>query len=274
MVSSLLSLLYLVGITQSQSLCANEQSYCITGLNINDNADIICAQYIYEGITNDCAYFKTINDIYLFHNSDRDTWDISINTEGTAGYYAYCEEDLLDDCIKGTWYYYDRVSLSIHPYLEITPCTYDNIECLNTYTINDAYCISNTDHREISENRAIRGKYTFQGCYMNQPYFVHDVVTNATLQWDDLLSVWHIWFGLSSAGGVTAAYCTKSNITECNRNWYIYDGNSRPLDPLVLSGFCNYNISTSAEPSLPPTMIPSYVKCSYLVPRVTSQRHI
>ena len=91
----------------------------------------------------------------------------------------------------------------------------------------------------------------FKGCHMNQPYYVQseiyidtettfDLLTrNYTLHWNDLLSIW----GIGNYIGANSyyAYCTQSNLANCNKRWIIYDDyvGESVLDSVVQSGYCD-----------------------------------
>eukprot|EP01084_Bolivina_argentea_P252643 424098_1 len=237
----LLLLLMLLCRDSNSQACTEQQSYCLKGLDIRDYGSLICNQYEYEGILNNCSYFKSIDSLYLYWNNDNSAWYIHNNMQD-GQYVAYCNKTLLDDCIRSTWYYFNGTETKLYNDLYIQSCTYNNDECLAAYTSNDSYCVTNTRH--FIMNSAISGSYTFAGCHMNQPYFVQpkiifNIPYNFTLQYDDMLSVWHITNSLRSAGAGIYSYCTRDDISRCNSYWYIWDGTNFTLDINVYSDYCD-----------------------------------
>jgi len=225
-------------------LCAKSQSYCLIGLNYGDHSDGICNQYIHAGTLNSCSYFATADGLYLYWYPLTSKWMIS-GVPGDSASAAYCKASQLDDCIKYQWYYSEGYGWFINPNLQIQECYYSNFDCSASFNSTDTYCIANTEHREWNVN--LRGKYFFEGCFMNQPYFVHtvhytdDTHINFTLQWDDILSVWHISGTVQSGAYAVYAYCKEMELKDCDKNWYIYDGSKSDtfLDKKVNSGFCD-----------------------------------
>ena len=230
--------------TQSQQ-CAYGYSYCLSGLKIDDFNSFICTQYLSETplTFNNCSYFKSLDGIFIYKDTTTRYWLVHTNISNSIA-YAYCKEDILDNCGKSKWYYFDGKSTNINHNMEVKQCSYNNTLCEASHSENDTYCIANTTHRSI--NAVISGQYAFKGCHMEQPYFVQpinfttDGIVNFTISWDDILTSWCIDNALGSAY-IHYAYCTKSEITECDGNWYVYDGSGQGsnLDKNVKSGYCN-----------------------------------
>ena len=72
--------------TKSQFACANEESYCLSGLQLNDFNDLICTQYLYQGTINDCSYYKSIDVIYLYWNLNSQSWLTANNVSNNTAY--------------------------------------------------------------------------------------------------------------------------------------------------------------------------------------------
>eukprot|EP01084_Bolivina_argentea_P064708 117973_1 len=246
---TMFSLLYIVILVviilcpaKSQLQCANNISYCLTGLKVSDSNSAMCSQYIRQGIHNDCSYFKAIHGgTYLLWDLQQFRWEISPNDLSGSIAAAYCTESILDDCSRDKWWYYNANigSWYLNNNLEIKSCIYDNTDCLASYTENDTYCVG---HTVVESNSGIEGRKWFKGCMMNQPYYVEPNSEGVTIAWDDILSAWYIVpnSGTKSAA-LYAAYCTETNITKCNRNWYVWDASvdQAVLDDTMFSGYCD-----------------------------------
>eukprot|EP01084_Bolivina_argentea_P007524 14107_1 len=160
------------------------QSYCLSGLNIYEDTNLfLAAQYIYQGIFNSCSYFKSVDELYLFWSITYSNWAIYEELDDNFA-RAICSQPNLDDCVQDEWYFTDGMQWYIHSNAQINSCDYDNIQCLASYNIYDSYCIQDTQYD-------ITFTYLFEGCYMNEPYFVLNHSSgNQTLLWDDMLSIW------------------------------------------------------------------------------------
>ena len=208
-------------------LCANEESYCLSDLNIDDDNSFITRQYSLSGINNSCSYFKS-NGIYIYSNAFNDRY---IFTDKSDDIYAQ------------------------NPNLEIKPCIYNNTVCKASYLTNNdpelTYCIWNTNHLNIDQD--IQVQYQMKGCYMNQPYFV-DQVTNYTIFWHDIFSIWCIGNELNAISYY--AYCDEPDIINCDQNWFFNaTGSGFILDNITISGYCTSN--PTLEPTLEPTTSPT-----------------
>ena len=242
--------IYASPIFVSELLCANETSYCLSGLDIKQINNMICTQYTYVGIVNNCSYFQSIHGLYLFWNREYESWNIYVNLEDNKR-AAYCKKPLLDDCVSNaTWMYFNGTIFYPHPTLGIEPCNDNNEQCHDSYNNDISYCIHNTEHRET--NVGLRGKYWFEGCHMDEPYFVysytdnitfsdytsglHHSVINYTLHWNGIFLAWMISNKLTSC---RFAFCEKVDIDRCKGNWEIYDGENYFKDKNVYSGKCD-----------------------------------
>ena len=244
--STLIVALILHSLSVRSQQCAHGNSYCISGLKLLEVNSHICNQYLSQNplTLNNCSYFKSVDHMFIYKETITGWWVVDTNISNSRA-YAWCKEGILDDCGKGKWYYSDGGSPYINYELEIKECSYDNTLCEASYSENDTYCIANTTHRLL--NAIIARQYVFKGCHMEQPYFVGianftslGVVINVTLLWDDILTSWHVASTLGSAAS-HYAYCTKSEITECDQNWYVYDGPEQGtnLDKHIRSAYCD-----------------------------------
>ena len=208
---------------------ANNASYCLSGLTIDQINSTICTQYTCVGNVNNCSYFQSINGLYLFWNHQYQSWIINSNLEDN-GYVVHCNKTLLDDCISNaTWMYYDGTSEYLHPKLGIEACDYSVKQCKHHHS----YCIYNTDLDDLEINTELGGQYLFEGCHMGEPYFVYSSLdfraniapttytNNFILHWNAIFEVWMINNNMTAA---RFAFCDRKKISKCNRKWEIYNG--------------------------------------------------
>eukprot|EP01084_Bolivina_argentea_P301831 520837_1 len=210
-------------------------SYCFSGINIDyDWAPFIASRYIYSGTYNSRPYFTNIQShiytAYLRYKSPY--WYI----EGSSGYWAYCTQQNLDDCVYGTWYRYNGESTPLDNRVTLYQCNYDNTNCLT----NNQHIINNKKHNESriciettnsNVDVIFSGKYVMTGCQEERPYYIHDGYditgyygTFTTLSWDNEINIWYIGKNYSIApGGGNILYCQRDNLQDCSNNWNIFN---------------------------------------------------
>ena len=254
--------------TSSQNcITPQSQSYCLSGLVWPESYYVYETEYKLEGIKDNCPYFKSNSNLYLYYDVNFDEWNIGPNL---ALYSMFCDKANLDQCTRDSWYEIVGRSFALRPKATIQSCTYNNTQCEHQYEHIDSFCIYSS---------IVEGTYSFDGCSKSKPYFVNG---NYTLEWNDVFPSWII-ISTENSDIQTLAYCQQTDLEDCDTNWYISvaRGDLR-IDYTVLSSFCASNtdstiitptttLPTTASPTaaLPTTAFPT--TASPTTPLPTSQ---
>ena len=146
---------------------------------------------------------------YLYWDIDHSSWRIGSST--SIAYYS-CTQQLLADCIAGSWVYSsgvdDNATLNIEgdchtPTPTLNDCT-PYIKTLNFYDVEmDGIWLWNDANEEYRHN--ISGSAGYYKMY--QPYtywYIHEVYSNGEMS--DYLT-----------------FCMMEDLTECAGNWLVWD---------------------------------------------------
>ena len=241
----------------------SHDSYCVTGVDIGENAFSICSDYVYAGYHNGCKYFVNVEyshstsgeNIYIYWNDYNDYWNIGPDIDDTL-FYAYCDETSLDNCDKGEWRYYNGEDTIYRYALTIYQCSYNNTQCeqdISDYYSSSSsstsissdkimeFCMRKTNQRSVND---IGGKFSTNGsCIEEEPVYIHESSkiwdrefrdlygynASTALARDEELNSWvivkHHNGALSGAKLGVVGWCEEDDLKDCNHRWNIYDGN-------------------------------------------------
>eukprot|EP01083_Nonionella_stella_P014416 40509_1 len=227
----------------AQSQCASNTSYCLSGLNPHDPVAFLCSRYDYISINEGCEYFEhTYFGIYIHWNAIDDTWLVGSNISNTLR-WAYCSQQTLDECTRGNWnVYYSHLNQTVTHYdLTIEPCDYDDTSCRIQYlNSTDAhaydFCVTHSYHREW--NSAISNSYSVSGCNEGEPFYTTNN-NDFIIAWDNELQSWFMNDILGVPASEHYAFCTETDIVDCDGKWYIWNSEDSVIDTQVISGYCD-----------------------------------
>eukprot|EP01084_Bolivina_argentea_P158160 275548_1 len=233
--------------------CATSKSYCVSGLAIQtDIKSSICSEYTQVGIVNNCSYFKSSEGYYLYWWPQNALWIIS-PTFNDSGAVRFCAQHHLDHCTKFQWHMPTANGFAPDLFIQVQPCDYNNTACLATLGTRDYYCFTKgKTSTQIEYIDTIVGKYTFEGCRMNQPYFVmsqpfypiHLLKDQYTFEiwWNDMLSIWSVGTKDKRNNYVftVGRYCQQKELQDCNENWktFVPSTETYTLDSSIIFTNC------------------------------------